>query len=87
MSTENTSFKLTDSVFKSINQKLQVGGTFSDLGKSFYCINHEILLTKLHFYGIKVVSKHWFRSYLTNRRQKVEGESLIQLFFFLTGVH
>jgi hypothetical protein len=36
------------------------------------CVNHEILLSKLHFYGIQGINIHWFRSYLTNRKQKVE---------------
>jgi hypothetical protein len=34
-------------------------------------MNHEILLAKLHFCGSQGVSEEWFRSYLTNRRQKV----------------
>jgi len=42
------------------------------LVKTFDCVNQEILLAKLHFYGIQGVIGDWFRSYLTNRRQKVE---------------
>jgi hypothetical protein len=44
--------------------------------KNFDCVNHEILLTKLHFYGIQGVTIDCFWSYLTNRRQKVEIKSL-----------
>ena len=45
---------------------------FCDLAKAFDCMNREILLAKLRLYGIQTVSEDWFRSCLTNRRQKVK---------------
>jgi hypothetical protein len=72
VSTEDAAFKLTDNVLKSINQKMHVRGILCDLAKAFDC---EILLTKLHFYGIQEISAKWFKSYLTDRKQKAEIKS------------
>jgi retron-type reverse transcriptase len=51
---------------------MHVGGIFCDLAKAFDSVNHEILLTKLQFYGIQGVTAHWFRSCLTDTTQKIE---------------
>jgi hypothetical protein len=50
--TENAAFKLTDSVLKYIDEKKHVGGIYCDLAKAFEYLNHKMLLSKLHFYGI-----------------------------------
>lgn len=42
-----------------------------DIKKCFDVISHDILLSKLENAGIRGVALEWFRSYLTNREQKV----------------
>ena len=45
---------------------------FLDLSKAFDTINHDILVKKLSFYGIRGVPNYWFANYLSNRKQFTE---------------
>ena len=45
---------------------------FLDLSKAFDTINHDILVKKLIFYGIRGVPNYWFANYLSNRKQFTE---------------
>ena len=44
-------------------------GLFIDLKKAFDTVNHEILLKKLDFYGIRELPLSWLSSYLKDRSQ------------------
>ena len=69
--TENAVFSLTNNIITSLNQRQKVGGIFCDLTKAFDCVNHTILLSKLHYYGIRGKCHHWFKSYIENKKQRV----------------
>jgi len=53
-------------------KQLYVLGSFFDLTKAYDLINHEILLTKLEYYGIRGTIKGWVESYLSYQPQFVE---------------
>ncbi len=68
-STQDVLVNVTDSWRKSIVKGEFVGAVFLDL--AFDCVNHDIILSKLPFYGIGGDALHWFHSYLSNRSQRV----------------
>jgi hypothetical protein len=49
----------------------EMASLFCDLQKAFNCVNHNILLAKMDFYGISGISHKLMRSYLENRYQRV----------------
>ena len=57
-----------------IDEKMKTGGVYLDISKAFDTVNHDILLAKLEFYGIRKNELMWFQSYLRDRKQYVEIE-------------
>ena len=58
-----------------LNKRGYVGILLTDLSKAFDCINHELLIAKLHAYGFSLESLTFIQSYLTNRIQRVKINS------------
>lgn len=54
---------------ESLKKQNHVLGVFIDLSKAFDTLDHQILLNKLHNYGIRGVANNLLNSYLTNRSQ------------------
>ena len=75
---------LQNKIINAIEEKKPSVSIFLDFAKAFDTVNHKILLSKLEYYGIRGVQLNWFKSYLTERPEKVESggtfskEQLIQ---------
>ena len=62
---------LVDKISQALEEGNYVLGLFLDFSKAFDTVNHEILLKKLEYYGIRGNALKWFQSYLNGRLQYV----------------
>ena len=70
-STNHALFSLTEKIRVALDTGNFACGIFVDFQKAFDTVDHEILLQKLDYYGVRGTANNWFRSYLTNRQQFV----------------
>jgi hypothetical protein len=71
ISTSMALLDLVDKISASIENNESTIGIFIDLAKAFDTVNHNILLSKLHHYGVRGIPLDWFKNYLANRLQFV----------------
>ena len=71
-STNYALISITEKIKKSLDNNEYSCGVFLDFQKTFDTVNHEILLKKLHRYGIRGVTNEWSKSYLNDRTQKTK---------------
>ena len=77
-STERTNLailELVTKITKAIDDNEFTMGVFLDLSKAFDTVDHNILLKKLDYYGIRGLALDWFKNYLTGRTQIVKYKS------------
>lgn len=54
-----------------MDQQTQVDAAYTDFQKAFDKVDHELLLNKLTYNGIRGDLLRWFTSYVTNKSQRV----------------
>ena len=71
-STEQNLLHVVNFISQALNKGNFCVGIFLDLKKAFNVCSHDILLKKLKKFGIEGKAHDWFKSYLLNRKQKVD---------------
>ena len=72
---KSTSLAIMDLYSKlvdSFEKKQYSGGVFLDFAKAFDTVDHKILIKKLEHYGFRGVVNQWYKSYLSNRYQRIK---------------
>ena len=69
--TKHNLIDITETMRKALDDNKFACWIFIDLQKAFDTVNHEILLNKLEYYGIRGLPLKWFESYLKDRTQFV----------------
>ena len=70
-----------------IRRKKISSAIFIDLSKAFDTTDHEVLISKLHSYGIKDIEFLFFKNYLSSRRQySVFNDTIFDWLNILCGV-
>jgi hypothetical protein len=86
-SCETAIISICDKWFSEIENKNIVVAVFLDLKRAFETIDHQILIEKLQYQcNITGTVLEWFKSYLSNRKQKVKyGDILSDIYWSNTG--
>jgi len=72
VATEDAIFKLKNEILNALNNKTIAGSIFCYLEKACNSVNHDILLSKLLYCGIRGKAKLLLESYVQNRYQRVQ---------------
>lgn len=75
-STQTAVMQFLDKLYDAINENDKCFGIFMDLSKAFDLVDHDLLIKKLARYGFRGKINSWLQSYLSNRNQVVEINSI-----------
>ncbi|XP_057316881.1 uncharacterized protein LOC130657914 [Hydractinia symbiolongicarpus] len=71
-STQQCPIAMIEKCKKSLDNEGSYAALLTDLSKAFDCINHDLLIAKLHAFGFDKDALRLIHSYLTGRKQRVK---------------
>ena len=77
LSTVNALERLTELIYRSLNERKHSLSVFIDLKKAFDTVDHTVLLNKLEFYGFRGIPLKLLKDYLLDRSVCVKVKSSI----------
>ena len=76
-STELAALKLVDHLISQLDKNNTPINIYIDLSKAFDTLDHQVLLSKLEYYGVTGTANTLFSNYLCNREHNIESTSVI----------
>jgi len=67
---DSVTYKVRGTIFDAQNNGKCIAGVFCDLTKAFNCVNHELSVKKLEFFGVRCVL---LLVYIVSRWQEGKG--------------
>ena len=70
--TQHCLLLMIDKWKKAVDKNKVFGAILTDLSKAFDCICHDLLIAKLHAYGLSLPALKMIQDYLMNRKQRTK---------------
>ena len=79
-STNHVLVRLIENWQTTLGKNLFIGAVLMDLSKSFDCVPHDLLIAKLHAYGLSFDTATFLNSYLKDGKQNVRINNIFSVF-------
>ena len=60
---------------EAVHKDKNFGALLADLLRAFDCLSYDLVIAKLHSYGISLASLKLLTDYLTNKKQRTKAET------------
>ena len=84
--TQHAILDIVNTIQTNMSQGLFSRGIFIDVKRAFDTVDHDILLSKLHYYGFRGIINAWFACYLNYRMQTQIGQHVSNKAIVTCGV-